>query len=57
MYQSVAERAAVIRKKYAQCKILALYTLFDALKLERILGTKRAKAIMEADQTTHIFDV
>jgi len=32
-----------------------LYTKFDLLKMERVVGTKRCKKMLESDRATHLF--
>ncbi len=54
IYQAFVERAGAIAKTYDACRVLSLYSTFDALKLERIVGTERCKALLTDEQNVHL---
>ncbi|KAL9647883.1 hypothetical protein ABK040_008156 [Willaertia magna] len=56
IYQLWAEKAIKIKKDYPSCRILSLFTPFDALKLERIVGSKRCRILLSSDNDIHLFD-
>ena len=56
IYKAIANRGAGIYPHHKTCRILSLYSKYDALKLERIIGTRRSQTLLSAEGTVHMFD-
>lgn len=56
IYEIFAKKAINIRTQYPSCRILSLFSTFDALKLERIVGTKRCKHLLSTDTDINLID-
>jgi U3 small nucleolar RNA-associated protein 25 len=54
IYQAFAERAATIVQTYEACRILSIYSIFDALKLERLIGTDKCRDMLLDKQNVHL---
>jgi U3 small nucleolar RNA-associated protein 25 len=56
MYTSFATKCIAKRKTYPAAKLISLYTKFDALKLERILGTEKSVSLIKSKQSKHTIE-
>lgn len=56
MYTSFAAKCIAKRKFYAPCKMISIFSKFDALKLERLLGTKKSVSLIQSKLTKHTFE-
>ncbi|KAG2383448.1 hypothetical protein C9374_004119 [Naegleria lovaniensis] len=56
IYEIFGKKGINIRSQYPSCRILSLFTTFDALKLERIVGTQRCKHLLTSDTDINLID-
>nr|CAG4715943.1 unnamed protein product [Naegleria fowleri] len=56
VYEIFGKKGINIRSQYPSCRMLSLFTTFDALKLERIVGTKRCKHLLTSDTDINLID-
>jgi len=56
IYEIFAKKGINIRAQYPACRILSLFSTFDALKLERIVGTKRCKYLLTSDSDINLIE-
>jgi U3 small nucleolar RNA-associated protein 25 len=56
VYRSFATRGVSLLQKFENCRVLSLFCKYDALKLERVVGTKRCQTLIHSETNTHLFD-